>query len=70
MHEEVPSIDGDHLFEALFLRAVILAQHHLVGQGAPAGGGDISTGLTGLPRPLPQSPTAPACLGLTQGGGK
>lgn len=38
MREEVPSIDGDHLFGALLLSPVILAQHHLVGQGVPAGG--------------------------------
>lgn len=51
VHEEVPGIDGDHLFGALFLCSVIFAQHDLVGQGAPAGGGgQVSLGLT---RPLP-----------------
>lgn len=70
VHEEVPGIDGDHLFRALQLRAVILAQHHLIGPGGPADGGDISPGLSGLLRPLPPSSTSPARLGLMQGQGQ
>lgn len=56
VHEEVPSIDGDHLFGAFLLSPVIFAQHNLVGQGVPAsGGGQVSLGPTGL---LPSPPTA------------
>jgi hypothetical protein len=35
VHEEVPLVDGDHLLRPLLHGPVILAQHHLVGPGAP-----------------------------------
>lgn len=60
VHEEVPSIDGDHLFVAFFFSPVILAQHHLVGQGTPAGGSQVSLGLTGLPTSPPTSAHCPS----------
>lgn len=68
VHEEVPRIDGDHLLGALNLSPVIFAQHNLVGQGVPAGGGgQVSPGPTGLlPLPRYSSPLPPACPTLMQ----